>query len=125
MSIGQFYILAAGLAFAAIALTGRRLSRASGARNVVVLTAHKILSLAGVALVILTAVRVGEVSTLTVGDWAATAASVALFVAAMITGGLLSRREAGSRALRTAHRVISVATALATALALYVLLVSI
>jgi hypothetical protein len=125
MGIGQFSVLVAGLAFLAIFITGRKLSRGKGSRNATIMMAHKILSLAAVALLVLTATRVRAASGLGISDWASSAGSLALFVAAMTTGGLVSACAEGSRALRLAHRATSVVTALATALALYFLLVQI
>lgn len=123
MSIGQLYVLVAGLAFLAIFITGRRLSRAKGPRNVTILMAHKVLSLAAVALLVLTAVRVGEVSRLGGWDWATVIVAGASFAAAMATGGMMSARESVSRRLRFAHRVTSGLAVIATAGSLYLLLV--
>ncbi len=123
MSMGEFYVLAAGLAFLAIFVTGRRLVRARASGNVAILTAHKVLSVAAAALIVVTAVRVRGESSLTVSDWITTGTAWVGFAVAMTTGGILSARGSGSRALRLSHRISALTTVAASAAALYFLLV--
>ncbi len=123
MTIGQFYVLVASLAFLAIFITGRRLARGKTPHNASVLAAHKFLSLAAAALVAVIAVRVSKESGLAVSDWLATAAAVAVFVAAATTGGLQSVRQSRTPRLRAAHRATAVLTILAASVSLYFLLV--
>lgn len=123
MSSGYFYVLVAVLAFLAIFVTGRRLRGVGRSRNVTILTAHKVLSLSAMALLVMTTVRVAEADALRPSDWAGVTVTAALFVVTMAIGGVQSARETPSPRLRLAHRVTAVLTVVVAAAALYFLLV--
>ncbi len=123
MTVGQLYVLGAGLTFLAVFITGRKLTRLAQARGTIVLTAHKILGLCAAVLLIVVSVRVHEVAGLKTLDWMAVAVAAALFAWTIGTGGWVAR--AATRRTRLYHRAGSVLTALATVLALYMLLVRI
>ncbi len=125
MTVGGLYVLGVGLALLAIFVTGRRLSTLKKARNTLLLTAHKILSLCVAALLVVTALRVNGASGLAPLDWVVVTAAVALWIATAASGGAISAREAAGRRIRIAHRVTAILTAFACAAALYVLLVQI
>ncbi len=125
MTVGGLYILGAGLAFVAIFVTGLRLSVLKKTRNTMLLSAHKISALCVVVLLVVTAVRVNGLSRLEPIDWAVVAAAAALWIATAASGGLISAREAVERGVRVAHRVTAILTVLASAAALYLLLVQI
>jgi sugar lactone lactonase YvrE len=87
------------------------------------LTAHKLLALCVAALLVVTALRVNGASPLALVDWAVVASAGVLWIAAAASGGLISARDTAGRRIRIAHRVTAVLTVLASAAALYVLLV--
>ncbi len=122
MTVGQVYVLGAGLAFLAILVTGRRLSRLKRTGNTLLLTAHKVLSLASAALLAVTAYRTSEAGGLGSRDLATVLGAGALFVVTMASGALVSVRAAPPRSARTLHRIASLLTMVAAALALYFLL---
>ena len=123
MSSGYFYVLVAVLAFLAVFITGRRLRGLGRSRNVAILTAHKILSLSAVALLVMTAVRVAEADALRSSDLAAVIVAAVSFIVTMAIGGVQSARETPSPRLRHAHRVTAIVTVVVAAVALYFLLV--
>jgi hypothetical protein len=123
MTLGQVYVLGAGLTFLAIFVTGHRLSRLAQSRGTILLTAHKILGLCPVVLLVATSARIGEAGGLAVSDWVAVAVAGALCVVAIVSGGLISARADAPRNLRMAHRIASTLAMLASAVAIYFLLV--
>lgn len=123
MTVGQIYVLGAGLTFLAVFVTGRRLSRLGRTQGTFLLLTHKILALCAAFLVVITAVRVGQAAGLDAADWAAALGAGALFVVTAASGGLVSARGAVGRGLRITHRAGSLLTMLVSALALYLLLV--
>ncbi len=123
MTLGQVYVLGAGLTFLAIFVTGRRLSRLMQSRATILLTAHKILGLCAVVLLVATSVRVGEAGGLAASDWVAALVAGALCLIAIVTGGFVSARAGAPRSLRMAHKISSTLAMLASAVAIYFLLV--
>lgn len=126
MTLGDVYLLAAGMAFLAIWVTGRRLRRLGvpGGKTFL-LMAHKLLSLSALALVLSTTYHVGRLSGLAPSDWAAAAVAGAALFAAAATGGVVSGMAKAPRGFRTAHRVASICAIVASAVAIYFLLVQV
>ena len=125
MTVGELYLVAAVLAFAAIFVTGRRLRGLPKTRNGLILAAHKILSLAAVVLIAVMAYRVNAASALAVEDWAALVVAGVLLAGTMASGGLLSASSTAPNPIRVLHRVTSIVTIGAVALVFYFLLVRI
>jgi hypothetical protein len=125
MTIGELYLVGAVLAFLSIFVTGRRLSRLRTTANTFLLTAHKMLSLAALILLAVTAARINAAAQLALDDRAAVLAAGILFVVTMVSGGLQSVRPSVSKRLRVAHRVTALLTVALTGLAFYFLLVRI
>ena len=125
MTMGGLYVFGAGMAFLAILVTGRRLSRLAPTGKTFLLMAHKLLSLAAATLLASIAYHVGRVARLAPSDWVSAVGAGVLLVASMVTGGMASRHSRASRGVRIAHRVTSLLTLLASAVAIYFLLVRI
>jgi hypothetical protein len=81
------------------------------------------LALCVAALLVVTALRANGASHLAFVDWAVVGSAGVLWIAAAASGGLISARETAGRGIRIAHRVTAVLTVLASAAALYALLV--
>ncbi len=123
MTMGEVYLLGAGMALLAILVTGRRLRRLEAPGKTFLLMAHKLLSLSVLALVLSTTYHVGRLSGLAPSDWAAAAVAVVALVAAAATGGVVSGLAKAPRGFRTAHRITAICALLASAVAIYLLLV--
>jgi hypothetical protein len=123
MTVGELYVVGMGLALVAVFVTGRKLKSLKKARNTIVLTAHKILSLSAVALLVVIAYRASRASQLGTSDWIAVFGAGFFWVIAVVSGGLAAAQRDPGGAIRVLHRVASILTALASGLALYVLLV--
>ncbi len=113
----------AGLAicFVLIFLLGIWLSRFGRPYNVVALTIHKLISLAGLVLLGVTVVQANQVVVLGTAAVIASVATVVLFVIAIISGGLVSMDRRMPRAVRATHWVTPFLTLLATEVTLCLL----
>ena len=110
------------LLYLAIFATGFWLSRRGRPFSVALLTAHKLVSLAAIVLLGFVAYRANGEAALRAIDWMAVALTGLLFIGTIASGGLLSAAERKSAAVRWAHRITPLTTALSTAAALYLLL---
>lgn len=110
------------LLYLGIFVSGLWLSRLGRPLNVILLTVHKLISLAAVVLLVLTVYRVTWEAPLDAIDWVAVAATGLFFVGTIATGALLSTDKPTSAIVLTLHRVTPFLTVIATAVALYLLL---
>ena len=121
MNAGQAQTVAIGCLFLLVFGSGYWLSRSARRRGAVTLTLHKLLSLAAAALLGLVAYESNRAVRLSAIEWTSVVAAGLFFLGTVITGGLLSTDHAMPRLVRTLHRITPFLTALATALAWYVL----
>lgn len=114
MSITQMKILVTVVGFVLIFVTGYLLSKAGQPFNAVVLTLHKLISVAVIAYLILTVMRISKIAPL--GKIGLTVCIVTglLFLGAVITGGVLSAVKTMPAVVQTLHKVFSVLTVLST-----------
>ena len=110
------------LLYLAIFVSGFWVSRLGRPFNVLLLTIHKLVSLAAIVLLGFTVYRVTWDATLNVVDWLAVAVSGLFFLGTMATGALLSADKLAQAMVLTLHRITPFLTVLSTALALYRLL---
>ena len=118
------------LVYLAIFVSGFWLSLRGRPFNAVLLTVHKLVSLAAVVLLGFIVWRVSREAALRAIDWAAVVVTGLFFLGTIATGGLLSAdslvpaaRTARVRvAILWAHRITPFLTVLSTAAALYLLL---
>ena len=111
------------LLYLAIFVSGFWLSRLGRPFNVILLTAHKLISLAAIILLGFTVYRVTWDATLNAVDWLVVSASSLFFLGTIATGALLSTDKPAQAAVLTLHRITPFLTVLSTALALYLLLI--
>jgi len=110
------------LLYLAIFVSGFWLSRLGRPFNVILLTVHKLVSLAALVLLAFTVYRVTWDVALGAIDWAVVALTGLFFLGTIATGGLLSVDRPMPAAVLTLHRITPFLTVLSTAAALYLLL---
>jgi hypothetical protein len=122
MSAIQSRVAGAGLLFLFIFLSGYWLSHSGRPLNGIILTIHKLISLAAVAFLVITIYQANQVGHL--GAIALIAGVVAglLFLGTIVTGGLLSTGKPVPVAILTMHQITPFLTVLSTAVTLYRLL---
>lgn len=112
-----------GLFFVVIILSGLWLSRTGRPLNVFLLTAHKLISLAAVVYLVLTVVRIHQVTPLSAVELIASAVTLLLFLALIATGGVLSAARTMPGIVLKIHQVAPVLVFISTAATLYLLLI--
>jgi hypothetical protein len=117
----QSNVVGAGLFFVFIFLSGIWLSRSGKPLNGIILTVHKLISLAAVVFLAITIYQVNQAAGLSPMSLIAGAVTGLFFLGAIITGGLLSTGKPVSAAILTAHQIVPFLTVLATATTLYLL----
>ena len=110
------------LLYLAIFVTGFWLSLRGRPFSAILLTVHKLVSLAAVVVLVLTVWRVNREAALRAIDWVAVVITGLFFMGTIATGGLLSAGEPKSASVLWAHRITPFLTVLSTAAALYLLL---
>jgi hypothetical protein len=111
----------AGLFFVFVFLSGIWLSRSGKPLNGIILTAHKLISLAAVVFLAITIYQLNQASSLSAMGLIAGAVTGLFFLGAIITGGLLSTGKPVPAAVLTAHQAAPFLTVLSTAATLYLL----
>ncbi|MBN2086290.1 MAG: hypothetical protein JW748_13805 [Anaerolineales bacterium] len=128
MNTTQLRIIGIGILFLLIFLTGFWVSRSGKPYDTFRMTVHKLIALADVVLLVLTVYWIHKSTPIQPAVLAAVILSMALFIAAIISGGLVSILGTGGMAnlapaARTAvslsHKVLPYLTVLATAASLY------
>jgi hypothetical protein len=112
----------AGLFFVFVFLSGIWLSRSGKPLNGIILTVHKLISLAAVVFLAITIYQLNQASDLSALGLIAGAVTGLFFLGAIITGGLLSTGKPMPSAILTAHQAVPFLTVLSTAATLYLLL---
>jgi hypothetical protein len=116
-------ILITGAFFVFILASGFWLSRLGRPINTIVLTIHKLISVAAVVYLVINVYRINQVTPLTTLEIVACAVAILLFLVMIATGGLLSVEKEMPAFVHTIHRVTPYLVILSTATALYLLLV--
>jgi hypothetical protein len=109
------------LVFIVIFASGYWLSRAGKPYSVVVLTVHKLISLAAVVLLVITMAQAQRVATLSALELIAGVVTGLFFIALMATGGLLSSDKEMPAVVLRLHQIAPYLTVLAAAVTLYLL----
>jgi hypothetical protein len=122
MTTVQLTVVGDGLFFVFIFLSGLWLSRQERPFNSVVLTIHKLISLAAGILLVVTVYQTNQVATLGATELVAGVVTGLLFLGTGISGGLVSTDHSQPPAVLYIHRITPFLTALSTAVTLYVLL---
>jgi hypothetical protein len=122
MSTTQLGVVGAGFFFLVIFLSGIRLSRSGRPFNGIILTIHKLISLAAAVFLVVTIYQMNQVATLGAIELAAGVVTGLLFLGTGISGGLLSTDQPKPRAILTMHRIAPFLTVFSTAVTLYLLL---
>jgi len=122
MNTDQLRVVGAGLFLLVIFLTGIRLTRSGKPYSMIVLTIHKLISLAAVVLLAITMYQVNQVAKLGAIDLAAGVVTGLFFLGTMATGGLLSLDKPMPAVILRLHQITPFLTVLSTAVTLYLLL---
>ena len=118
----QSSVVGAGLFFLFIFLSGIWLSRSGKPLNGIVLTIHKLISLAAVVFLAITIYQVNQAADLSALGLIAGAVTGLFFLGAIITGGLLSTGKPMPAAILAAHQAAPFLAVLSTAVTLYLVL---
>ena len=119
--MNQIRIVSTGLLYLLIFASGFWLSRTGRPFNGVILTIHKLISLAALAFLVITTIRLHPLATLGALELVAPAITGLLFLGTIVTGGLLSTDQRMPAAILTMHRITPFLTVLSTAVTLYLL----
>ena len=121
MSTYQIRIVGTGLLFLFTFVSGFWLSRSGKPFNVIVLTIHKLISLAAAVLLGITIYQINQVAALSTIELTAGVVTGLFFLDAIVSGGLLSIGKPMPAAISTMHRVTPFLTVVSTAVTLYLL----
>jgi hypothetical protein len=110
-----------GALFLVIFALGYWLGRTEKPYSVLLLTAHKLIALGVFVFLIVTAVQSGKAVPFTALEWAVLILSAVFFVAAIVTGGLVSVEKTMPVFLSVLHKVLPYLAVLSTAASLYLL----
>ena len=122
MGVPQSTVLVAGIFFGLILLSGIWLKRSGKPYSVIVLTIHKLISLAAVGFLARAVVQMNRTAPLGATGLALAVATGVMFLTTIVTGGLVSIDRPVPAAVKTLHRVTPILTALSTGLTLILLL---
>ena len=122
MSPTQLRVVVIGLLYLFIFLSGVWLTRSGKPYSTVVLTIHKLISLAAIVFLGVVIYRTNQVSALSAGELAAGVITGLLFVGTIATGGLLSADKPMPAIVLWLHRTTPFLTVLSTAVTLYLTL---
>ena len=110
------------LLYLGIFVSGLWLSRLGRPLNVILLTIHKLISLAAIVLLAFTVYRVTWEGPLGALDWIAVSVTGLFFLGTIATGAVLSGDRPAQAVVLTLHRITPFLTVIATAVSLYLLL---
>ncbi len=123
MSGIQLRVVSAGLFFLFVFLSGFWLRRSGKPYNGIILTIHKLISLAAVVLLATTIYQINQATALSAIELSASVVTGLLFLGAIITGGLLSTDKPMPTAIQRLHQITPYLTVLSAAATLYLLLI--
>ena len=121
MSANQLRVVGAGLSFLLILLSGFWLSRSGKPYSGIILTIHKLISLAAVVLLGITIRRISQAGALSTTELLAAIVTGLFFLGTMVTGGLLSIGKAMPAIVLRLHQITPYLTVLSTAATMYLL----
>jgi len=121
MSANQLRVVGAGLSFLLILLSGFWLSRSGKPYSGIILTIHKLISLAAVVLLGITIRRISQAGALSTTELLAAIVTGLFFLGTMVTGGLLSIGKALPAIVLRLHQITPYLTVLSTAATMYLL----
>jgi hypothetical protein len=122
MSIDQIRIAGTGFLFLFIFISGFWLSKSGKPYNVIILTIHKLISLAAVAFLAITIYQINQVAKLNTIELTAGVITGLFFLDAIVSGGLLSTDKPMPVVILRMHQITPFLTVLSTAATLYLLL---
>jgi hypothetical protein len=122
MGTTQLRVVSAGLFFLFIFLSGIWLSRSGKPLNGMILTIHKLISLAAVGFLVITIYQINQVAALSAMGLTAGVVTGLFFLGTIIAGGLLSTGKPVPAAILTMHQITPVLTVFSTAVTLYLVL---
>ena len=114
-------IVGIGVLFLFVFVSGVWLSRSGRPLNAIILTIHKLASLAAVILIALTAYQANKQVGLGASELGASVVTGLLFLFTIATGGFLSTEKPAKGAVLTIHRVTPILTVLSSVVTLYLL----
>jgi hypothetical protein len=121
MNPTQLRVLVAGLSYLFIFLSGFWLSKSGKPYNVIVLTIHKLISLAAVVALVIVMIQSNQVAALSAIELIAGVVTGLFFLGLMVTGGLLSTDKPMPAVVLRLHQIAPYLTVLSTAATLYLL----
>ena len=119
--VNKFII--AGLFGVFIVLSGFWLSRTGKPLNTLILTAHKLISLAAVVVLVITVYQIHQAAPLSPVEIAASAVTILFVVVMIASGGWLSAAKTVPAIVTGIHQVVPYLALLSTAATLYLVLV--
>ena len=122
MSTDHIRIAVTGSLFLFIFASGVWLTKSGKPLNMIILTIHKLISLAAAVFLVITIYQINQVAKLGAIEVSAGVVTGLLFLGTGICGGLLSTGKPTPAAILTMHRTTPFLTALSTAATLYLLL---
>jgi len=123
MSITQLRVAGAGLFFLLIFLSGLWLSHSGKPLNVIILTIHKLISVAAIVFLVITIYRINQAATLSMIGLTACVVTGLFFLGTIIAGGLLSTGKPMPAAILTMHQITPFLTVFSTSVTLYLVLI--
>ena len=119
MSINPIQIAGTGLLFLFTFISGFWLSRSGKPFNVIILTIHKLISLAAAVLLGIVIHQINQVAPLRTIELAAGVVTGLFFLGAVVSGGLLSTDKPMPPAILAIHRTTPFLTVFSAAVTLY------
>jgi len=106
MNTGLLRVVVVAIGLATLLGTGYGLRRRGKPYGSILLSAHKLVSVAGLAYVIWSAIAASKVAALTSVAWSLTSLTALSLVILIGTGGVLSALASPPRAIRWLHKVV-------------------
>ena len=122
MTIHPIRLVGTGLLFLSTFISGFWLSRSGKPFNAIILTIHKLISLAAAVLLGIVIHQIVQVAPLSTIDLVAGVLTVSFFLDAVVSGALLSIGKPMPAAISMMHRISPFLTVFSTAATLYLLL---
>jgi len=122
MGTNQLRVVGAGLFYLFIFLSGIWLSHSGKPLNVIILTIHKLISLAAAVFLVMTIYQTNQVAKLGAIELIAVVVTGLLFLGTVVSGGLLSTGKPMPAAILRMHQITPFLTVFSTAVTLYLLL---
>ena len=122
MGANQLRVVGAGLFFLFIFLSGFWLGRSGKPYSVIILTIHKMISLAAAIFLVITIYRINQVAKLSAIELLAVVVTGLLFLSTGVSGGLVSADKAMPVAVLRVHHIVPILTVLSTAATLFLVL---